>query len=278
MMLKHLFVEVKVTHALKTVLEISCLSSLYTFFILILFNYTSMPQLLWLENMEGAIAAIIGMLLVFRTNRAYERWWEARSLWGSLVNVSRNLAIKIKVVLKPTKEEAIDYARMITGFSQSLAIHLRQSPDSEALTEIISTQRLPKHAPSYLAKELFNKMYQYLDKQGRSVDQLLLDAEFRELMVVCGGCEKIKGTLMSTSYRMFVKHVIVLCILAMPFPLIQSMGYYSIFMVMFSSYLILALEAIARNLEQPFGVCEDHIQLCQINNNIQQSVNEILCA
>ncbi len=99
MMLKHLFVEVKVTHALKTVLEISCLSSLYTFFILILFNYTSMPQLLWLENMEGAIAAIIGMLLVFRTNRAYERWWEARSLWGSLVNVSRNLAIKIKVVL-----------------------------------------------------------------------------------------------------------------------------------------------------------------------------------
>lgn len=278
MMLKHLFIEVKVTEALKTVLEISILSSLYTLILLLLFEYTSMPQLLWLENMEGAIAAIIGTLLVFRTNRAYERWWEARSLWGSLVNVSRNLAIKIKVVLAPSKEEAPIYAKLITDFSQALAIHLRQSPDSEALKEIFSTHPLPKHTPSYLAKALFSKIYTYLDEKNKSVDQLLLDPEFRELMVVCGGCEKIKGTLMSTSYRMFVKHVILLCILAMPFPLIQSMGYHSILMVMFSSYLILALEAIARNLEQPFGICEDHIQLCQINSNIQQSVNEILCS
>lgn len=277
-MLKHLFVEFRITKALIMVLEVSILSSLYNLLLLLAFKYTSLPQMHWLENMETAIAAIIGTLLVFRTNRAYERWWEARSLWGTLVNVSRNLAIKIKVIVEPSPEDAKAYARLIGDFGQALAIHLRQTPDNIALKALANSETLPIHTPAYIAKTLFSKIYRSLEKSNKTFEQLLLDPEFRELMVVCGGCEKIKNTLMSTSYRMFIKHVIVLCIIVMPFPLIQSMGYYSILVTLFSSYLILALEAIARNLEEPFGICEDHIQVCQINSNIKASVNEILCS
>lgn len=277
MMLKHLFVEVKITQALKKVLEISLLTSLYTLALLGLFTYTNTPSWPWLDNIISAFAAIIGALLVFRTNRAYERWWEARTLWGSLVNVSRNLAIKLKIILNPSPKEAKVYSLLITTFSEALAIHLRKSHNDNALNKLLNLKKIPKHVPSYLATQLFNHIYQSLGKD-QSIDKLVIDTEFRELMVVCGGCEKINSTLMSTSYRMFVKHVMLLFILIMPLTLIQSIGIYSILVVMFSSYLILALEAIARNLEQPFGECEDHIQLSQINNNIQQSVNDILCA
>jgi putative membrane protein len=95
-------------------------------------------------------------------------------------------------------------------------------------------------------------------------------------MVVCGGCEKIKNTLLSVSYRMFVKHVMILFILMMPLSILDNVGLYSIPIVIVTSYIILALEAIARNLEEPFGITEDHIQLCAINSNIKLSVHEIL--
>ena len=277
MMLEHLFVEVKFTSALTRVVEISVVISLYTLGLYFIFQYLGHIRWEWLDTAQSSFAAMIGLLLVFRTNKAYERWWEARSLWGSLVNTSRNLAIKVKVILAPNPEQAQDYAKAIINFRQALAIHLRKSPDDEELARLVDTTPTPQHVPAHLAKELFDKLYHHLPDE-RAIDRLMLAQEFSSLMDVCGGCEKIKTTFISISYRMFVKHVMIIFILAMPWSLIDNIGLYSIPVVIFTSYVMLALEAIARNLEEPFGVTEDHVQLCQINNGIERSVEEILLA
>jgi putative membrane protein len=275
MMTEHLFVEVKFTHALITVLEISLLICIYTIGLYFFLNYMGDSiSLQKFDLIEGGFGAIIGLLLVFRTNKAYERWWEARSLWGNLVNISRNLAIKIQVHIQPTQQEAKEFATLISNFCDALAIHLRKSPDDIELHQYIRDKTI-KHVPAYIATKLYEKIqHKIADKQ--SFNSWVMDRELRDLMVVCGGCEKIKNTLLSVSYRMFVKHVMILFILMMPLSILDNVGLYSIPIVIVTSYIILALEAIARNLEEPFGITEDHIQLCAINSNIKLSVHEIL--
>lgn len=274
MLLEHLFVEVKFTNVLVKVLELSFLTSVYTFCLYLIFIYIGQPHWPWLDKIEGGFAAIVGALLIFRTNRAYERWWEARSLWGTLINVSRNLAIKIKNIIKPSPQEAKKYAELITQFSQALAIHLRNNPSCQSLQAILKTKTLPEHVPAYIANKIYQKVYQNIP-ENKEIDKLIIDHEMRELMNVCGGCEKIKTTFISISYRMFIKHLILFFIIIMPLGLIDNIGLYSIPMVLFTSYIMLALEAIARNLEEPFGSTDDHIQLCEINAQLKKSIDEI---
>ena len=80
-----------------------------------------------LPVMHSLLGFAISMLLVFRTNTAYDRWWEGRKLWGSLVNNSRNLAMKLDIILSPDQTATRTFFRkMIPAYAFALHNHLHK--------------------------------------------------------------------------------------------------------------------------------------------------------
>ncbi|KGP62465.1 hypothetical protein EP47_14455 [Legionella norrlandica] len=274
-MVNYLFSEVHFTHALKKVLGISILVGVYSAIIYFGFEQINLHSSNWLSYSQSVFGIILGLLLVFRSNRAYERWWEARTLWGQLVNSSRNLAIKIQVLLMPNAKEAKKFAELINTFCEVLAIHLRQKSTRDDFKKFLSMSNLPDHVPSYVAQEL----YRTLSENAKATTRFnlwLLDSEFSKFMDICGGCERIKNTFISLSFRVFVKHVFIIFILFLPCSLIDTLGIWAIPATIIITYLIIAIEGIARNLEEPFGLTEDHLNLSSITESIRESVNEVL--
>ena len=89
-------------------------------------------------GMEAALTFAMGMLLAFRVNRAYERWWEARTLWGCLVNISRNLAVKTRQLVNVDGEDRAEMRRLIVAFCYALKDHLDLDSICSTIDESVS--------------------------------------------------------------------------------------------------------------------------------------------
>lgn len=114
----------------------------------------------------------MGMLLAFRTNRAYERWWEARTQWGTLVNVSRNLAVKIRELVQPDEQETKEAYRLIVANCYALMDHLRDDIKLETIAEFLDDDRLPEHEPAYVVRRIYSLLQRWRES-GKISDQTL---------------------------------------------------------------------------------------------------------
>ncbi len=93
---------------------------------------------------------VLGLFLVFWTNRAYERWWEARTLWGALVNTSRNQAIKITSLVHPPASDRRQVESIVIGIPYALMYHLRNGCQLIQVPGFESSVQTPQHVPAYL--------------------------------------------------------------------------------------------------------------------------------
>ena len=242
-------------------------------------NHFGLPDELDLISVvaEGSAALVLGFLLVLRLNRGYERWWEARSLWGTLVNVSRNLAVKVRELVGPNAQERSHVRTLIVGFPYGLKDHLRDGSELQKVPGFSETESRPQHVPSFIAARLY-EMFNRWKRAGQiSGEELwVLDREARELLEICGACEKIKTTPVAQSYRTLVRHALLLVLLAAPWALDEKLGWFNVPATFIASALVLALEGIATKLEDPFGTTQDDLQLERICGTIDSSVSEIL--
>lgn len=229
------------------------------------------------SGLDAAATFAMGMLLVFRTNRAYERWWEARIQWGTLVNVSRNLAIKVRELVGPDEKDKEETYRLIVAFCNVLLDHLREDIKMDTLAKVLHDPARPTHEPAYVACRIYGLLDRWL-KEGKINEQTmwLLDRETRTLMDVCGACERIKKTLMAQSWRLFTRQSIVAYLAILPWGLYDDFENWSIPLTVVISYFVIGGEGIAHYIEEPFGKNEDHLNLAVICESIQQSVSEIL--
>ncbi|NOY43127.1 MAG: bestrophin [Planctomycetes bacterium] len=226
---------------------------------------------------DAALSVAMAMVLAFRVNRAYERWWEARTLWGTLVNVSRNLAIKIRELVAPDEEDRQAARDTIVAFCLGLKDHLRDTPQLGNLPGFEGNSFVPKHLPSHVARQLYRQFSQWQAEEKLSEQQLwVLDSDARVLLDVCGGCERIKTTLMSVSWRFFTWQCIALYLLVLPWGLVDDFGAWTVPLTTLIAYFVMAGEGIAHYVEEPFGLHEDHLDLEAICQGIDRSVSEIL--
>lgn len=227
--------------------------------------------------MHGMLGFVISLLLAYRTNTAYDRWWEGRKLWGSLVNNSRNLAIKLSAILKDEHDKK--YLRfLIPTYASILSKHLSNEEVGQILFEDVELQiNLQKHKPNQVAQVLFQKINDLHQAGKISGEQLIiLNAELQSFTDVCGACERIKNTPIPYSYSAFIKKFIFFYVMTLPFGYVFNLGYYVIPVVVFIFYVLASLELIAEEIEDPFGNDENDLPTGKIAENIKRHVEEIL--
>ncbi|UFH34769.1 bestrophin family protein [Flavobacterium acetivorans] len=243
-------------------------------------EYWDLPDDSHVKNisiMHGMLGFVISLLLVFRTNTAYDRWWEGRKMWGGLVNSSRNLAIKLSVILKEESDRAY-FRKIIPSFASILNKHLK---DDDTAKQLFDEDHLSidhhKHKPNQLAKIVFQKINDLYSVNKITGDQLIiLNHEIQSFTEICGACERIKNTPIPYSYSAFLKKFIFFYVMTLPFGYVFNLGYYVIPVVVFIFYVLASLELIAEEIEDPFGNDANDLPTAKMAENIKRHVEELL--
>lgn len=241
-------------------------------------HYLKLAETTYIKNlgmMHNLLGFVISMLLVFRTNTSYDRWWDGRKLLGALTNVSRNFAIKIKA-LNLDKEDVEFFKYGIPKYAFALKEHLREKQyfgKDSFLIEIDGG----KHIPNQVATSIISKLYALQSANKISQEQLItLNTDATQFTDICGGCERIKNTPIPFSYSAFIKKFIFIYVITLPFGWVFSLGYFVIPIVPFILYVLASLELIAEEIENPFGGDANDLPVDEICNNIEKHVGEIL--
>ncbi len=243
-------------------------------------EYWKLSEKSYVKNltlMHTTVGFVLSLLLAYRTNTAYDRWWEGRKLWGALVNNSRNLALKLNAFLT-LENDRIYFKHLIPTYASVLSNHLMNEEVSQMLFEGLDLEiDHHKHKPNQVAKMLFQKANE-LYKTGKiSGDQfLIINDELKSFTDICGACERIKNTPIPYSYSAFIKKFIFFFVMTLPFGFVFSLGYYVIPVVVFIFYVLASLELIAEEIEDPFGGDANDLPMTKIASNIKKHVEEIL--
>lgn len=231
--------------------------------------------------MHSLLGFVISLLLVFRTNTAYERWWEGRKLWGALLNCSRNMSIRLQALLHNHPEELTELKRLLINYPYALKNHLRNvvndSNDELESSYHISGLAKQQHIPLHISDSIYSRL-QELNKKGviNTENFIALGTDWQQLMEICGACERIKNTPIPFSYSTFIKKFLIIYIFTLPIAYGPSLGYYAVPIVAFIFYVLTSLELIAEEIENPFGIDDNDLPLDEISKNIRLSVENII--
>jgi ion channel-forming bestrophin family protein len=232
--------------------------------------------------MHSLLGIVLGLFLVFRTNTAYDRWWEGRKLWGALVNSTRNMALKLNAYIsKENHEDREWFAKMIPNFVFATKESLRNGvqineldPVSDEFNEELKKY---KHKPNRLSAMMYAKVNE-LYKSGKFTgDQLItVDKELKDLIDFMGACERIRNTPIPYSYMMYVKKFIFIYIVTLPFGFVTQSGYMTIVIVILITFVLMSVELIAEEIEDPFGRDLNDLPTDELAVKIKDNVREIL--
>jgi putative membrane protein len=232
--------------------------------------------------MHSLLGFVISMLLVFRTNTAYDRWWEGRKQWGSLMNGSRNLALKIAALVGPEyAAEREFFTKMIPNYAFALKNHLRNNYRSGEFEDTVLYKKsaliTTDHIPNQIAAALFSKVIE-LQRKGVLLPEhiIILNDELEGFTNICGACERIKNTPIPLSYSSFIKKFIFIYCLTLPIGYVFSLHFLVIPFVMFVFYILASLEVIAEEIEDPFGEDSNDLPMERICKGIQTSTHALL--
>jgi putative membrane protein len=241
------------------------------------FKLTETSHVKNLFVIHTTLGFVISLLLAYRINSAYDRWWEGRKSWGALVNNSRNLAIKLSVMLKDEKDLAY-FRKLIPSYASMLNKHLKDEETSMQLFEHVDLALdHHKHRPNQIAKMIFQKINDlYITNKISGNQLIILNNEIQSFTDICGACERIKNTPIPYSYSTFIKKFIFIFVLTLPYAYVFTLGYYVIPVVSFIFYVLASIELISEEIEDPFGYDDNDLPTSKIAENIKKHIEEIL--
>jgi ion channel-forming bestrophin family protein len=238
-----------------------------------------------LGNLTDNVACnlVLGLLLVFRTNTAYERFWEGRKAWGELVVNLRNLAREIQIGIEADDEKK-QSLHLLVVFAIATKLHLRHQPLShEELKDFIAPETIAKlNHLSNPPLEVIRWMGDYIQRKYRS--QSIEDINQRWVMnqtlnEVTGGltnCERILSTPIPVAYAIYLTTLLLVYCFFLPFGLVERLNWGTGFVVAIVSFILLGVEEIANEIEDPFGTDPNDLPLDQICETLLSNVEETI--
>jgi len=227
--------------------------------------------------------AVLGLVLVFRTNSGHERWWEARKLWGGINNQTRNLvigALNYGPQEGSWREEIVKWG---IAFSFAVKESLRNGCNFEKLNDLLHARdlndlNLVEHKPLFIANKIAALIEQARFKHhidGFAFQEL--ERQRSLLIDHVGGCERILKTPMPLVYAIKARRFILIFLLLLPFSLIEKTGFNSVFIFFLVAYPLLSLDRIGIELQNPFDTKNlSHLPLHSICDTIKRNCLELL--
>lgn len=231
---------------------------------------------------HSLVGFVLSMMLIFRTNTAYDRWWEGRRLWGSFVNNSRNLALKLQAFLPPDAvADRAMFRQLIVNFVFAAKEHLRKGVNTAELPAAgpydAAWLARAAHVPNQILKALFAEINRLYSAGIITGDHLiLLNGELQSFADNLGACERIKRTPIPYAYSLFLKKIIFIYVFTMPIGFVLDYSYWAVPVVTFVFYAFASIEVIAEEIEDPFGLEPNDLPTDTICDTIKANVGELL--
>jgi putative membrane protein len=228
--------------------------------------------------------AVLGLLLVFRTNGGYERWWEARKLWGGIVNQSRNLAISGLTYGPLDHSWRERFGAWAAVFPHVARNSLRGDPVPAEVMSLLGPRDIEElkhceHMPSLVSLRIAMLLREASERHGMDGFSFLrIDDERAELINHIGACERILKTPVPKVYSIKVRQFITLFLLTLPLSLLHRLetDWLIPLITMMVAYPLIALDQISVELQNPFNNLNlSHLPLDDIAATIQRNVAEI---
>jgi len=232
-------------------------------------------------SLPGLLGVVIGLLLVFRNNSAYDRWWEARKILGGLVNTSRNFAMQLKsLMIHTTEADRKDAHQLLVAFVFALKEHLRGGVKIEELglvnPQLAKQVEAAKHKPNRIIQLLLGRIRSLYDRELVTDFQMLkLIENTDELIDILGKCERIHNTPIPLSHNYLLRFCVLFYSLILPFGLIATLDWWSFIVVMLIFYFMMSIIIIAEEIEDPFGLDANDLPVDNIAQNIKNNLDEI---
>jgi ion channel-forming bestrophin family protein len=232
-------------------------------------------------------SVLLGLLLVFRTNTANDRFWEGRKLWGEINNNIRNITRQIWLVTKhqENKNDQKEFLELLWLYSILVKDSLRSKTDSSVGSEtfehisntklniITTAKNSPLVAMSYLQKSLVSfKSTRLLDQYETAVVQKLLDS----LTNCLGGCQRILKTPIPLAYSIHLNQLVLIYCLSLPFQFVGVLGWFMIPVVGITSFAVMGIEEIGTEIENPFGKDTNDLPIDDICIGIKTNIDELM--
>jgi putative membrane protein len=229
---------------------------------------------------------VLGLLLVFRTNTAYERFWEGRKLWGSIVNTVRNIARQIWVsvdeIAIEDKKQKIAALKLLIAFAVATKLHLRNEPINSELEELIPTScylnlKIMNNPPLEVAFWISDYLQQQYNRNCLNSYQLAGMQKLVNILVDnLGACERILKTPIPLAYAIHLKQLLLLYCLLLPFQIVESLGWWTGLISALVSFTLLGIEAIGLEIENPFGYDPNDLPLDAICNTMKRNIDDLI--
>ncbi|UUW07926.1 hypothetical protein NLG42_17685 [Flavobacterium plurextorum] len=259
--------------------------------LLLLFSFTVVyfkPYLIQYNlHINPAIFTLFGIALAiflgFRNSVSYDRFWEGRKLWGALLNDTRSLARQSITLINDNAYEAKrdNFLNLLIAFVYSLKHQLRETDSAQDMTRL-----LPKELTEQL-KEVQFKPVIILRELGiwvknaksenkiDSITQLAFEENLNKLSDIVGGCERIASTPIPYTYSVLLHRTVYIYCFLLSFGFVETMGWITPFIIVFIAYTFVALEAIADELENPFGLQPNDLALDTMSQMIENTLLEL---
>ncbi len=265
------------------VLPRSLMCGVFGLFIYILHLYQVKVSLPILGSVIPNI--VLGLLLVFRTNTAYERFWEGRKAWGSLVNTVRNLSRQILVAIAEKDEHdrqaKIAAVKLLPAFAIALKLHLRSQSINAELEANLSPEQFDRlKTMNHPTLEIGFWISSYLQKQFQqekldryqlgNMNQLLY-----QMIDVVGICERILKTPIPLAYSIHLKQLLMIYCLSLPFQMVDQLQWMTAPIVALISFTLLGIEEIGIQIEDPFGHDANDLPLENICSTMLRNIEDL---
>lgn len=233
----------------------------------------------------------LGIFLGFRNNTAYDRFWEGRKLWGSLVNTSRTLTRQILTIIEPqadanpeesTKEriEAFEkrMVHLTIAYVHALRFHLRDRQPWDKLSEILPSEEVDRfrkedNVPLAILHRLGECLVEARRKHWIHPFHVpLLDQSLTSLTDIQGACERIKQTPIPYSYTVLMHRIVAFYCALLPFGLMDTVKWATPAVVLAISYCFFGLDSVGEEVEQPFGTDTNDLPLRSISGTIERNL------
>jgi putative membrane protein len=232
------------------------------------------------------LGSALVVLTSFRNSSAYNRWWEARTLWGALVNSSRSFARQVLTLIEDD-DEGINPVKAVllrrhVAYVKCLSAHLKGTSGGDEVRELISREEYERrHDTNNFPNDLLSVSASLLAKEyaaGRldSIRLSRLESTLVDISNCQGGMERIANTPLPYPYVAFPRLFITLFCVIVPIGLVETLGWFTPLASTVVGFMLLAIEKIGTDLQSPFTASEHEIQMAALCNNIERNLDSML--